>query len=191
MIRRRSDLEREVRLTKPSRRDRDRFLAAVRASQRLHRPWVYPPASHDAYSAYLKRIRSAAHEGFAIRLAASDELVGVVNLNQITRGALQSAYLGFYVFVPHDGTGRFAAGLEQVIRHSFASLRLHRLEANVQPANKRSLALVRRLGFEREGFSPRYLKIGGRWRDHERWALRVESWRQTSVRGASDRVEES
>jgi len=67
--------------------------------------------------------------------------------------------------------------LELTLAHAFGPLRLHRLEANIQPANTASIALVRRAGFVNEGFSERYLKVGGRWRDHERWALRVEQWR--------------
>jgi ribosomal-protein-alanine N-acetyltransferase len=55
----------------------------------------------------------------------------------------------------------------------FGDLGLHRVEANIQPANRRSINLVRRLGFEREGFSPGYLMVDGQWRDHERWALRA------------------
>jgi ribosomal-protein-alanine N-acetyltransferase len=69
-------------------------------------------------------------------------------------------------------------GLDLALREAFSRLRLHRVEANIQPGNAASIALVSRLGFEREGFSPRYLKVRGRWRDHERWAIRAELWRQ-------------
>ena len=68
-------------------------------------------------------------------------------------------------------------GLELVLRVAFRVLKLHRVEANVQPANRRSLSLVRRAGFVREGYSRRYVRIAGRWRDHVRMALLVEDWR--------------
>jgi ribosomal-protein-alanine N-acetyltransferase len=70
--------------------------------------------------------------------------------------------------------------MQLALRFAFNELRLHRVEANIQPANKRSLALAKQSGFRREGFSPRYLKIGGRWRDHERFALLAEEWRELS-----------
>ena len=111
-------------------------------------------------------------------LRSSDELVGVINLNEIVRGPLQSAYLGYYAFAPHAGHGYMREGLTLVLRWAFGELRLHRVEANIQPLNDASLTLVRRLGFRREGLSPRYLKIAGRWRDHERWALLAEEWRR-------------
>jgi [ribosomal protein S5]-alanine N-acetyltransferase len=67
-------------------------------------------------------------------------------------------------------------GLGEVLINAFRSLRLHRLEANIQPGNVKSRKLVQRLGFKLEGYSPRYLKIAGKWRDHERWALTREDW---------------
>jgi ribosomal-protein-alanine N-acetyltransferase len=108
---------------------------------------------------------------------AEGELAGVVNVSEIVRGAFCSAYLGYYAFVPNDGCGYMRAGLAKAIGLLFGKYRLHRLEANIQPENARSIALVRGLGFTCEGYSSRYLKIGGRWRDHERWALRSELWR--------------
>ncbi|HEU5459251.1 MAG TPA: GNAT family protein, partial [Pyrinomonadaceae bacterium] len=66
-----------------------------------------------------------------------------------------------------------------MLRYAFTKLKLHRLEANIQPGNIASIALVKRAGFVKEGFSRRYLKIGGRWRDHERWGVLAEDWYAT------------
>ena len=90
---------------------------------------------------------------------------------------MQSAYLGYYALAPNARQGYMRDGLDLMLRYAFRTLRLHRVESNIQPANRRSIKLVRRAGFVREGYSPRYLKIDGRWRDHERWALLVEDWR--------------
>ena len=160
-----------VRLERPSVPAATEFLAAVDRSARLHAPWVAPPRSESAYRAYVKRARTPSHVGYLIRLRGTGELVGVVNISEIVRGAFRSAYLGYYGFVPYDGQGLMREALSLVIGQAFRRLRLHRLEANIQPSNGASLRLVRRLGFRREGYSPRYLKVRGRWRDHERWAL--------------------
>jgi ribosomal-protein-alanine N-acetyltransferase len=152
------------------------FLAAVRRSRRLHSSWVRPPATPRAFAQFLRRARSKTHAGFFVCLTTG-ELVGVVNLNEIVMGSFRSAYPGYYAFVPYNARGHMKHGLRLVIRTGFKELRLHRVEANVQPGNRASRALVRSLGLKLEGFSPRYLKIAGRWRDHERWAITVEEWK--------------
>ena len=166
-----------VQLKKPSVQDEPAFLEAARRSQSFLRRWASPPSTSAAYRAYIQRLATPAHEGRLVVLRTSGELVGVINVNEIVRGSFQSAYLGYYAFVPHVGHGYMTEGLALTLRWVFGSLRLHRVEANIQPANEASRALVQRLGFRCEGLSPRYLKIAGRWRDHERWALTVEDWR--------------
>jgi [ribosomal protein S5]-alanine N-acetyltransferase len=108
---------------------------------------------------------------------STSALVGVVNVMEIVWGSFQSAYLGYYLFQPFGGRGYMTEGLALVIRRAFGELGLHRLEANIQPDNERSVRLVKRLGFRCEGVSPRYLKVAGRWRDHLRWAILREEWR--------------
>ena len=104
-------------------------------------------------------------------LTATGELVGAINLTNIVYGVFKSGYLGYFVFKGHEGRGFMKRGLSLVVRHAFRELGLHRLEANIQPSNVSSIALVQSCGFSKEGYSPAYLKIGGKWRDHERWAL--------------------
>ena len=155
----------------PIREDAAAFLAAVRRSRSLHTGWVSPPSTSAAFSRYLERVSSEEHRGFLVTHAADDRIVGVINLNNIIRGAFQSAFLGYYAFSGSTGEGLMEEGMRLVLQHAFRGLKLHRVEANIQPANTRSLALVRKCGFVREGYSRRYLKVAGRWRDHERWAL--------------------
>lgn len=171
-----------VRLEKPSARRRSEFIAAVHASKALHGRFVSPPADAPAYAAWLKRLRWPNQEGHLVVDARSGELAGVINLSEIVGGSFLSAYLGYYALAPHAGSGRMSAGLRLVLRRAFTELGLHRVEANIQPDNTTSKALVRRLGFVREGYSRRYLKIRGRWQDHERWALTREDWRRLARR---------
>lgn len=150
------------------------FLAAVRRSRSLHHPWATPPATAKAFASYLERAVSESHRGFLVIHRQTGEIVGVINLNNLIRGAFHNAFLGYYSFLPHAGKGLMYEGMQLVIGHAFRKLKLHRLEANIQPANQASIALARKCGFVREGFSRRYLRIVGRWKDHERWALLSE-----------------
>jgi ribosomal-protein-alanine N-acetyltransferase len=156
--------------------DEAAFLAAVRLSRKLHHPWVQAPSTPEAFRDYLSNHQEPRGAAFLVVLAESGGLVGVVNLSEIVHGCFRSAYLGYYAFEPYAGRGLMKEGLAQVVAHAFKEMKLHRLEANIQPGNGPSRALVKKLGFRREGFSPRYLKINGRWRDHERWAILSEDW---------------
>lgn len=151
--------------------DEAEFLAAARRSRQLHHPWVTPPITPTTFRALAARSQGPANVGYVVRHARTDALVGFVNITNIVRGFFQSAYLGYYAFAGHERQGLMRAALRQAVRLAFTELKLHRLEANIQPGNEASIALVRSCGFSKEGYSPRYLKIRGRWRDHERWAI--------------------
>lgn len=154
-----------------NRSDSSEFIAAAAASKRLHAGWVHPPLSVAAFQARLRRMQPPNNYLFGIRQRASGALVGYADITNVVRGGFLSAYLSYYVFEGYQRQGVMTEGLKLVVRYAFGELRLHRLEANIQPGNVASIALVKACGFSKEGYSPRYLKIGGRWRDHERWAL--------------------
>jgi ribosomal-protein-alanine N-acetyltransferase len=169
-----------VTIRPPTIRDWPAFLAAVRRSRALHRPWIPSPNTRKKFEAYLKRMASDSHRGFLVVLRQSGDMVGVINLNNIIRGSLQGAFLGYYAFVPHTGRGLMREGMLLVLKHAFQKLKLHRLEANIQPNNHPSIRLARSCGFVREGFSRRYVKVGGRWKDHERWAILADDMPRAS-----------
>ena len=163
-----------VRIRVLERGDRDAFLALARDSHELHRPWTYPPERPEQFDELYARSRRDDFVCLVAVLVDTDEIAGVFTVSQIFRGAFQSAYLGYYANQRHANQGHMREALEQVLDHCFGPLALHRIEANIQPGNQPSIALARGAGFRLEGFSPRYLLIGGQWRDHERYALTAE-----------------
>lgn len=161
-----------VTLRHVTRADRNEFLALMRASEQLHDPWITPPRNSLSFDYYLSRVQREDHEGLLICLKASSRIVGTININNIVRGSFLSASLGYYVGEQFAGQGYMYEGLQLAKHYACRELGLHRLEANIQPQNKRSIALVKRCGFNFEGNSPDYLFINGQWRDHERWTYR-------------------
>jgi len=158
--------------------DREAFLEMVRESRELHRPWTYPPERADQFDDLVSRTVRDDFACLAAVLTGSGDLVGIFTVSQIVRGYFQSAYLGYYANASHAGKGLMSEAMALVLDHAFGPLSLHRLEANIQPGNAPSIALARGAGFRLEGYSPRYLLIGGRWRDHERYAITADEHAQ-------------
>ncbi|CAM5679753.1 acetyltransferase [Streptomyces tanashiensis] len=151
--------------------DQDEFCTLVRASAELHQPWMQLPSTAEEFQAWMHRFDDGSNLGFLIRVLETGAAAGMVNINSVIRGRYQGASLGYAAFAPSAGHGYMTEGIALTLEHAFTDLRLHRLEACIQPGNKASLALVQRLGFRYEGVSPAYLYIDGDWRDHERWAV--------------------
>ncbi|MGC4925741.1 GNAT family N-acetyltransferase [Streptomyces cyaneofuscatus] len=162
--------------------DAAEFTARARESRAHHRPWLFPPERTGTYAAYADTLaRDPAREGFLVcergESGADGEgdpdgaIAGFININNIVLGGFRSGTLGYGAFAHAAGRGLMGEALGLVMDLAFGPLGLHRLEANIQPGNAASIALVRRAGFRLEGFSPDFLHIDGAWRDHERWAI--------------------
>ncbi|MFD6972736.1 GNAT family N-acetyltransferase [Streptomyces sp. NPDC059949] len=162
--------------------DGPEFTTRAHESRDLHRPWLFPPTTVEEYEPYATRLtEGAGRAGFLVCELGTGALAGFVNVNNIVGGAFQCGALGYGAFAHAAGRGLLREALGLVLAHAVApageggeGLGLHRLEANIQPGNTASIALVRGAGFRREGFSPDFLHIDGAWRDHERWAVTAE-----------------
>jgi len=164
----------DVSLRHPMSSDRDAFVAAALRSRELHHPWTTAPDTDESFDAYLERAERERESCLLVTRTDDDVLVGVYNVSEIVRGSFQNAYLGYYAFVPHAGRGSMRAAMPLVFEHAFEQLGLHRLQANVQPGNTASRALLEATGWREEGFAPRYLHIDGDWRDHVMYAITAE-----------------
>ncbi|MFN8113996.1 MAG: GNAT family protein [Solirubrobacterales bacterium] len=169
-------MPRRVRISAPEERDRRDFIAAMRDSADLHGRWITPATTDEGFDELLERHLADDFEAFVVRTADDDAIAGAIYISNIFRRNLRSAYVGYAAVTGHERRGLMTEALGLVLDEAFGRLGLHRIEANIQPGNAASIALVRRLGFVREGYSENYLQIDGVWQDHERWAIRSEIW---------------
>lgn len=151
--------------------DETAFMQGLRDSRDLLKPWVQVPLNRKAFQKYVLEMNTTDDRAWTVIRKDTRELAGVVELRDIFYGDFKNAYLIYYAFTSHLRQGLMRQAVEQVITIAFKRLKLHRLEANVQPDNLASISLLKSCGFSKEGFSPRFLKKNGQWRDHERWAL--------------------
>lgn len=162
-------------IREPKFEDKEAFLQAMQSSQTLHFPWVKSPLTLQEFDEYLKRSQQPNQKSFIV-YEKPNKLVGVFNVSEIIHGFFQNAYLGFYSIADYTGQGYMSVGLKLVLHKVFHEMKLHRLEANIQPDNTKSINLVNNNGFRKEGYSPLYLKINNQWCDHERWAITYEDF---------------
>jgi ribosomal-protein-alanine N-acetyltransferase len=92
--------------------------------------------------------------------------IGKIALNGIMRGAMHGAYLGYWMDVDHQGRELCPEAIRAVLDFAFGTAELHRVQAAIMPRNEKSLRVIEKVGFRREGYAERYLQIGGKWEDH-------------------------
>lgn len=151
------------------------LMVRYRVDNRAHfAPWE--PRREEAYFT-LEACRRAITEGLdaaradrAYPLLVFDpdgrEVLAAITLSNIARGVFQAGHLGYGVAARWQGRGVMHEALRAVLELAFGPLALHRVMANYLPHNQRSERLLARLGFQREGYAPSYLRIAGRWQDH-------------------------
>ena len=166
----------KVFLRDPAPEDCDALISLYRSSRAHFRGLANSDFDRDSFNQLLTEAAKETNAYFLICLIEDNAIVGSLNFSQIFRKGFQNTYLGYQLFAGFTGNGYMTEAVDLGLNHAFLDLRLHRVEANVQPSNKPSIAVLRRNGFVKEGFSRRYLKINGRWRDHERWAILKEDW---------------
>ena len=159
-----------------------------RVSKKFHRGLISMAQTQEDFDKYIKRSRKKENAFFLICRAEDKAIAGMINISQIFMGNFCSAYLSYGLGLQFTGQGLMTESIKLMLRYAFEDLKLHRLEANVQPENLPSLAVLERCGFSKEGFSPKYLKVGGKWRDHERWAIIRDDWNLSQKPNRSARV---
>lgn len=148
------------------------------------RPTSLPDPTRDrhAYEARCsarERERTTDHAypfGLFVDTVDGPHLIGEINLNNVTRGALQSATVGYWVDQRHAGNAYVAEGVVAAMRYAFEQLGLHRLEICIVPRNSNSRRVMEKLAVREEGVALRFLEIAGVWEDHVRYAITAEEW---------------
>ncbi|WFR96041.1 GNAT family N-acetyltransferase [Rhizobium tumorigenes] len=132
--------------------------------------WRTDELTEGAYRARVVRGKQEYNSGQAVPLLVfkrdNSTLLGGLTVGYIRRGAAQSCMIGYWMGERYSGQGHMFAALEIVIPYIFSGLELHRIEAACIPENERSVRLLQKAGFQREGHLRGYLKINGQWRDH-------------------------
>jgi ribosomal-protein-alanine N-acetyltransferase len=118
----------------------------------------------------------AADHAYPFGVFVDQQFAGEVNLNNVARGALQGATIGYWIDEERAGRGYIAEAVVVVLRFAFEQLQLHRIEICIVPRNTNSRRVVEKLGLRCEGVAERFLEIAGTWEDHLRFAITAEEW---------------
>jgi ribosomal-protein-alanine N-acetyltransferase len=160
-----------TRLLQPS--DADRLADLVRHNRSYLAPWEpVRPESYFTLDGQREVVAESLErygEGLQVPHVVLDddgEVVGRINLNNVVRGAFQSASVGYWVAEEASGRGLATGAVAAMVQVAFMEQGLHRLEAGTVPDNVRSQRVLLHNGFVQFGLAPRYLSIAGRWQDH-------------------------
>ncbi len=166
-------------LRPPVQRDWREWAALRAASRSFLSPWEptwpYDALTRGAFRRRLKIYKGEARQGTGFSLLAfretDDALLGGVTLSNLRRGVAQAGSLGYWIGECYSRQGYMSESLAAVLSFAFVRLGLHRVEAACLADNEASQSLLLKCGFQEEGFAHEYLRINGRWQDHQLFAV--------------------
>jgi ribosomal-protein-alanine N-acetyltransferase len=120
------------------------------------------------------RIQNEHGKEYKFGIFAEELLIGTINLNAVERGVFQNGRLGYSIDTEFAGKGIMTSAIQSVIQLAFNTIGLHRLEANIMPRNISSRRVLEKCGFQKFGFSPKYLRINNNWEDHDNYMILSE-----------------
>jgi len=164
--------------------DAEVLLKLYRTNRTFLAPWE--PKRDDSFFTEDHQRRQLAQAGVDRRsgralpcvILADDRVVGRININDIVRGAFDSAHLGYWVAEEMNGRGVATAAVAAAARLCFEDLGLHRIQAATLTHNIASQRVLDQNGFTYIGTAPQYLRIAGSWQDHYLYQLLNERWGQ-------------
>ncbi|MFM7051275.1 MAG: GNAT family N-acetyltransferase [Planctomycetota bacterium] len=173
--------------------DGTEFIAMLSRSREHLAAWMPRTArgTEPGFANRFKRmLRPACESGGRLRVlvCASDggRIVGVASLTGISEWPNLDCHAGYWLGAGETGKGFMRDAVASLLDHAFEERGLHRVSANILPANRRSIALVKALGFTREGVARGLVEIDGAWRDHEVWSMLSTEWREGSLDRTAD-----
>lgn len=156
----------------------------LRKNSAYLRPWLpapqpgVDPTSIAEISKTVARYRGAWRRdeayNFLIEPAGESRIIGRISLTHVARGVWQNAHVGYFIDESEQGKGFTAEALDRLVTFSFETLLLHRVQAAIMPRNARSVRVVEKTRFRKEGMAERFLKIAGKWEDHLIFAITAE-----------------
>ena len=167
----------KVFLRPPKKADFQEFAALMKIRRAEFHGFVTRHVKRKWFNEFVSRWQGEDARSFLICRQPDGVIVGSIGVFNIVRRNANTAFTGYSIGARHVRQGYATEALQLALGFAFKKLKLHRIEASIQPHNAPSIALVKRAGFACEGLARREVKIGGRWRDHERWAILAEEWR--------------
>ena len=178
-----------VALRVPQSSDYHEWAALRHESRSFLEPWE-PQWSSDeleraGWRRRVKRYREEYEAGSAIAFLIFEtvqrRLIGGITIGNVRYGVSQSAQIGYWMGERYAGQGYMQDAIRVLISHAFGAMRLHRIEAACIPANARSIRVLEKAGFSREGLLRSYLRINGIWQDHFIYSLIADEQRADSI----------